>query len=88
MLYRMRGCPWRDLAKAFGSWSKVCKRFNVGSASGKWLKVFQALVAVIPKKRNSVEAKLRAAAVNHRAVVAGEPRVKACFQDPKLNYAA
>ncbi|SUD29963.1 ISPs1, transposase OrfA [Pseudomonas fluorescens] len=46
MLYRMRtGCPWRDLPEAFGGWSKVYKRFNAWSASGKWLKVFQALVA-------------------------------------------
>jgi transposase len=45
MLYRMRtGCPWRDLPKAFGGWSKVYKRFNAWSASGKWLKVFQTLV--------------------------------------------
>lgn len=45
MLYRMRtGCPWRDLPEAFGSWSKVYKRFNAWSASGKWLNVFQALV--------------------------------------------
>ncbi|KXU37069.1 transposase [Ventosimonas gracilis] len=45
MLYRMRvGCPWRDLPPAFGSWSKVYKRFNAWCATGKWLKVFQALV--------------------------------------------
>ncbi|HBO6068059.1 TPA: IS5 family transposase [Pseudomonas aeruginosa] len=45
MLYRMRvGCPWRDLPHAFGSWSKIYKRFNAWSASGKWLKVFQILV--------------------------------------------
>lgn len=45
MLYRMRtGCPWRDLPEAFGGWSKVYKRFNAWSASGKWLKVFQTLV--------------------------------------------
>ncbi|MGH8433190.1 MAG: IS5 family transposase [Pseudomonas sp.] len=45
MLYRMRtGCPWRDLPEAFGGWSKVYKRFNAWSASGKWLKVFQSLV--------------------------------------------
>ncbi|EPN53717.1 transposase, IS4, partial [Pseudomonas syringae pv. actinidiae ICMP 19094] len=38
--YRMRvGCPWRDLPKAFGNWSKVYKRFNAWSASGKWVKV-------------------------------------------------
>ena len=46
MLYRMRtGCPWRDLPKAFGNWNKVYKRFNAWSATGKWLKVFKALVA-------------------------------------------
>lgn len=46
MLYRMRtGCPWRDLPEAFGGWSKVYKRFNAWSTSGKWLKVFQTLVA-------------------------------------------
>ena len=46
MLYRMRtGCPWRDLPKAFGYWNKVYKRFNVWPATGKWLKVFKALVA-------------------------------------------
>lgn len=45
MLYRMRtGCPWRDLPEAFGGWSKVYKRFNAWSVSGKWLKVFEALV--------------------------------------------
>jgi len=45
MLYRMRvGCPWRDLPGAFGSWGKVYKRFNAWCATGKWLKVFQALV--------------------------------------------
>lgn len=45
MLYRMRvGCPWRDLPCAFGSWSKIYKRFNSWSASGKWLKVLQILV--------------------------------------------
>ena len=46
MLYRMRtGCPWSDLPETFGGWSKVYKRFNAWSASGKWLKVFQTLVA-------------------------------------------
>lgn len=46
MLYRMRtGCPWRDLPEAFGGWSRIYKRFNAWSASGKWLKVLQALVA-------------------------------------------
>lgn len=46
MLYRMRvGCPWRDLPHAFGRWSKIYKRFNAWSASGKWLKVLQVLVA-------------------------------------------
>ena len=46
MLYCMRtGCPWRDLPKAFGNWNKVYKRFNAWSATGKWLKVFKALVA-------------------------------------------
>lgn len=45
MLYRMRTvCPRRHLPQAFGSWSRVYKRFNAWSASGKWLKVFQALV--------------------------------------------
>jgi len=45
MLYRMRtGCPWRDLPRAFGGWSKIYKRFNAWCASGKWLKIFQALV--------------------------------------------
>lgn len=48
MLYRMRvGCPWRDLPKAFGSWSKVYKvykRFNAWSASGKWFKVLEVLM--------------------------------------------
>lgn len=30
MLYRMRtGCPWRDLPKAFGSWSRVYMRISV-----------------------------------------------------------
>jgi len=38
------GCPWRDLPHAFGSWSKIYKRFNAWSASGKWLKVFQIFV--------------------------------------------
>lgn len=46
MLYHMRtGCPRRDLPEAFGGWSKVYKRFNAWSASGKWLEVFKALVA-------------------------------------------
>jgi len=45
MLYRMRlGCPWRDLPRAFGSWSKVYKRFNAWCATGKWLKIFQTLI--------------------------------------------
>jgi len=45
ILYRIRiGCPWRDLPDAFGPWSKVYKRFNAWCASGKWLKVFEALV--------------------------------------------
>ncbi|WP_143518516.1 transposase, partial [Pseudomonas syringae] len=45
MLYRMRvGCPWRDLPKAFGNWSKVYKRFNAWSASGKWVKVLEVLM--------------------------------------------
>ncbi|EPM69205.1 transposase, IS4, partial [Pseudomonas syringae pv. actinidiae ICMP 18804] len=44
MLYRMRvGCPWRDLPKAFGNWSKVYKRFNAWSASGKWVKVLEVI---------------------------------------------
>jgi len=42
MLYRIRtGCSWRDLPDAFGSSSKVYKRFNAWCASGKWLKVFE-----------------------------------------------
>jgi len=45
MLYRMRlGCPWRDLPRAFGSWSQVYKRFNAWCATGKWLKIFQTLI--------------------------------------------
>lgn len=45
MLYRMRtGWPWRDLPEAFGNWNKVYKRFNAWSASGKWIKVFKAVV--------------------------------------------
>jgi len=45
MLYRMRlGCPWRDLPRAFGSWSKVYKRFNAWCATGKWLNIFQTLI--------------------------------------------
>ncbi|POP61811.1 IS5/IS1182 family transposase, partial [Pseudomonas amygdali pv. morsprunorum] len=45
MLYRMRvGCPWRDLPEAFGNWSKVYKRFNAWSASGKWVKVLEVLM--------------------------------------------
>lgn len=45
MLYRMRvGCPWRDLARAFGCWNSVYKRFNAWSAAGKWLSVFNALL--------------------------------------------
>ncbi len=45
MLYRMRtGCPWRDLPDAFGNWTRIYKRFNAWSASGKWLQVFKELV--------------------------------------------
>jgi len=45
MRYRIRiGCPWRDLPDAFGPWRKLYKRFNAWCASGKWLKVFEALV--------------------------------------------
>lgn len=45
MLYRMRtGCPWRDLPEIFGRWTKVYKRFNTWSASGKWLRIFKELV--------------------------------------------
>ncbi|MBL3607073.1 transposase, partial [Pseudomonas syringae pv. actinidiae] len=45
MLYRIRvGCPWRDLLKEFGNWSKIYKRFNSWSASGKWFKVHEVLM--------------------------------------------
>jgi len=45
MLYRMRtGTPWRDLPRCFGRWGKVYKRFNAWCATGKWLKIFQAVV--------------------------------------------
>ncbi|TWH63940.1 transposase, IS4 family [Azomonas agilis] len=45
MLYRMRvGCPWRDLPDLFGDWNSIYKRFNAWSATGKWFKVFQALL--------------------------------------------
>ena len=45
VLYRMRvGCPWRDLPRTFGCWNSIYKRFNAWSASGKWLKIFRALV--------------------------------------------
>lgn len=45
MLYRMRvGCPWRDLPCAFGKWNSIYRRFNVWSAAGTWLKVFNALL--------------------------------------------
>jgi transposase len=45
MFYRMRvGCPWRDLPKVFGGWNRVYKRFNAWSASGKWGRIFKALV--------------------------------------------
>ncbi|GHA20615.1 hypothetical protein GCM10007082_21720 [Oceanisphaera arctica] len=45
MLYRMRtGCPWRDLPTAFGGWSKVYKRFNAWSATGKSRRISKALV--------------------------------------------
>jgi transposase len=46
ILNRMRmGCRWRDFPQKFGGWGKVYKRFNVWSISGKWLKVFEMLVA-------------------------------------------
>ena len=45
MLYRMRmGCPWRDLPDVFGCWNTIYKRFNAGSAAGKWVKIFKAMV--------------------------------------------
>ena len=45
MFYRMRvGCPWRDLPKYFGDWNSVYKRFNAWSGTGKWLRIFKALV--------------------------------------------
>lgn len=45
MLYRLRvGCPWRDLPEVFGDWNTVYKRFNAWSISGKWLRIFKALV--------------------------------------------
>lgn len=45
MLYRLCvGCPWRDLPEVFGCWNTVYKRFNAWSESGKWLKIFKALV--------------------------------------------
>ena len=39
------GCPWRDLPEEFGHWNSVYKKFNSWSSSGKWLKIFKALVA-------------------------------------------
>jgi len=45
ILYRMRvGCPWRDLPDEFGNWNSVYKKFNYWSSTGKWLKIFKALV--------------------------------------------
>ena len=45
ILYHLRiGCPWRDLPKAFGGWNKIYKRFNAWSLTGKWIRVFKALM--------------------------------------------
>ncbi|WP_253306581.1 IS5 family transposase [unidentified bacterial endosymbiont] len=45
MFYRMRvGCPWRDLPKQFGKWASLYKKFNDWSMTGKWLRIFKAVV--------------------------------------------
>jgi transposase len=46
MLYRIRtGCPWRDMPSVFGGWNAVYKRFRAWAQSGKWWRVFKALVS-------------------------------------------
>lgn len=45
MLYQMRvGYPWRDLSEAFRCWNSIYKRFSAWSLSGKWVRVFKALI--------------------------------------------
>lgn len=44
IIYRMRtGVPWRDLPIEFGDWSTVFRRFNLWSAKGVLLNVFNEL---------------------------------------------
>lgn len=38
------GCPWRDLPGTFGYRNSIYMRFNAGSAAGKLLRVFNALI--------------------------------------------
>ncbi len=44
ILYRMRtGCPWRDVPKDFGGWSKIFRRFNRWSQKGVIHSIFNEL---------------------------------------------
>jgi transposase len=44
ILYILRtGCPWRDLAEAYGYWQVIYDRFSRGSGRGLWAKVLPRL---------------------------------------------
>jgi transposase len=44
MIYVLRtGCPWRDLPKAFGSWSSVYTRWSRWSQAGVWAAILDLL---------------------------------------------
>jgi transposase len=50
--------PWRALPKAFGSWSKVYKRSNAWSGSGKWFKVLEVLMTDPDMERGFIDGQL------------------------------
>jgi putative transposase len=37
------GSPWRDLPAQFGKWNSIFVRFNRGSKTGVWQRIFAAL---------------------------------------------
>ena len=48
--WRWTGVPWRDLSPAFGPWKTVFKRFDRWSKSGKWLRLFEALLVTLRER--------------------------------------
>ena len=71
--WRRTGVPWRDLPEEFGPWQTVFNRFDRGSKSGKWDRLFRALQTDVDGEWHSLDSTSNRAH-QHAAGGKGGPR--------------